>query len=508
MKNKEPKISVIMPVYNGSEWLDESIPSVLNQTFKDFELLVINDESKDNSIDILRKYEQKDNRVRVFDNKNQGPGESLNFGISHANGTYICFIDQDDMYKSTYLEKMYNSITKYNTDFALCYGRYFNPEKKYQEKIFYRHYEEYVYHLNDEKKDELFFHFIPQWTKIIKKDFLLQNHITFPNKHNKVHDVPFHLLCVWHARSFSVVSEELYMHRLHEKQISNNVSQDFATGYIESFKDLENYAKTYLNNDEKFMMFALNLLCAKGTKQQNKYMESKKAKYGFKKSFINKIKDIFYKKKIKKNKEIIRILCFKFKKKIKQKNTFLILPVPDIANCGKHSYFDSNLNVENKKETIIGNFVSIGKNVQLGNGEHPLNFLSTSPFFYFDNLGFKTDQTPSHNEFWYYKGITIGSDVWIGNNVFIKNGITVGTGAVIGANAVVTKDVPPYAVVAGVPAKIIRYRFDEKTIKALLNSKWWLWDDELIKQIPFDNIEQALQFLEENNPLNKSKPVN
>lgn len=493
MKNKEPKISVIMPVYNGSEWLDESIPSVLNQTFKDFELIVVNDESTDNSLEMLQKYAQKDNRILVFDNKNQGPGESLNFGISHANGMYICFIDQDDMYKPTYLEKMYDSITKYDTDFALCYGRYFNPERKYQERIFYRHYEEYVYHLNDEKKDELFFHFIPQWTKIIKKDFLLQNHITFPNKHNKVHDVPFHLLCVWNAKSFSVVSEELYMHRLHEKQISHNVSQDFATGYIESFKDLENYAKTDLNNDEKFMIFALNLLCAKGTKQQNKYMNKKKLEYGIKKNFLSKIKDIFYKKKIKKNKEIIRILCFKFKKKIKTDTLNLL--VPEITNCGKHSYYTRNLLIANIKETSIGNFVSIGINVQLGHGEHPLNFLSTSPYFYFDNWNFKTEKTPTYNEYLKCPPITIGSDVWIGNNVFIKNGITVGTGAVIGANAVVTKDVPPYAVVAGVPAKIIRYRFDEKTINILLESKWWLWDDDLIKQIPYDDINKAIDFL-------------
>lgn len=208
------------------------------------------------------------------------------------------------------------------------------------------------------------------------------------------------------------------------------------------------------------------------------------------KKTIRKIKHIFYKQKIINNEIITRILFFKFKK-----NRRIILLNPDLKYCGKHSYYADNLVVVNKEETKIGSFVSIGKNVQLGHGEHPLNFLSTSPYFYYDELGFKLPNMPTHNEYWRYNGITIENDVWIGDNVFIKNGITVGTGAVIGAGSVVTKNVPEYSIVAGNPAKIIRYRFDEKTINILLESKWWLWDDDLIKQIPYDDISKTIDFL-------------
>lgn len=90
----------------------------------------------------------------------------------------------------------------------------------------------------------------------------------------------------------------------------------------------------------------------------------------------------------------------------------------------------------------------------------------------------------------------VGNDVWIGRGAFIKNGLTLGDGCVIGARSVVTKDVPPYAIVAGNPARIIRYRFDEQTISKLLEIKWWEMDDDIIRNIPYDNIDKAIIFLE------------
>lgn len=103
--------------------------------------------------------------------------------------------------------------------------------------------------------------------------------------------------------------------------------------------------------------------------------------------------------------------------------------------------------------------------------------------------------TKSHNEFWNYAPVRIGNDVWIGDNVIIKNGVKIGDGAVVGLGAVVTKDVPPYAVVAGVPAKIIKYRFSDEIISELLELEWWNLEEDVIRQIPYDNIEKAIEFI-------------
>ena len=92
--------------------------------------------------------------------------------------------------------------------------------------------------------------------------------------------------------------------------------------------------------------------------------------------------------------------------------------------------------------------------------------------------------------------VIIGNDVWIGRNAIIMDGVEIGSGAVVASGAIVTKDVPPYAIVGGVPAKVIRYRFDEQTIERLIESRWWDYPDEFIEnELKFDDIEQCLSVL-------------
>ncbi|MCR6848078.1 MULTISPECIES: CatB-related O-acetyltransferase [Bacillus] len=130
----------------------------------------------------------------------------------------------------------------------------------------------------------------------------------------------------------------------------------------------------------------------------------------------------------------------------------------------------------------IGKFCSLGEEVVfiLG-GEHRADWITTYPFNAFFNEGAHITGHPSS------KGdIVVGNDVWIGYQSCILSGVTIGNGAIIGAKSVVTKDVPPYAIVAGNPAKFVRYRFPQETIEKLENLAWWDWDISVIKgAIPF-----------------------
>lgn len=150
---------------------------------------------------------------------------------------------------------------------------------------------------------------------------------------------------------------------------------------------------------------------------------------------------------------------------------------------GDYTYTASNTKIMN---SAIGKFCSISWNVSIGSYEHPINRISTHGFWYQRKYNFIKRINNSHiKSNIETKSSNIGNDVWIGCNVFIKAGVKVGNGAVIGANSAVTRDVPAYAIVAGNPAKIIRYRFSEDGITRLEAIRWWEWpDDKIRREIP------------------------
>lgn len=148
------------------------------------------------------------------------------------------------------------------------------------------------------------------------------------------------------------------------------------------------------------------------------------------------------------------------------------------SKMGKHSFCGYNCDINH---TEIGSFCSIANGVVIGGGMHPISWVSTSPVFYEGRDSVKKKYA-THKRTVILK-TTIGHDVWIGQNVLIKQGITIGTGAVVGMGSVVTKDVAPYSIVGGVPAKIIKKRFSEPMIYQLLESGWWDFSDEKLTKL-------------------------
>ena len=164
----------------------------------------------------------------------------------------------------------------------------------------------------------------------------------------------------------------------------------------------------------------------------------------------------FYKKLTLKKKRNVKIM----------ENVF----IDDNCVIGDFTFIGKNSDIT---KSSIGRYCSIGTDVIIGPGEHEIDKISTSAHFhkgnFYDELTKKT--------------LTIGNDVWIGTKAIILRGVTIGNGAVIASGAVVTKNVPPFAVVAGVPAKIVKFRFDDETIKLIETSKWWNYDIEYAEEI-------------------------
>lgn len=148
----------------------------------------------------------------------------------------------------------------------------------------------------------------------------------------------------------------------------------------------------------------------------------------------------------------------------------------NIVNCsiGSHTYVQKNSTIINAN---IGKYCSIAPNVNVGPGIHVINGVSTHPAFFLKNIPLvKTYST--NDTFESSKLVEIGNDVWIGQNAIILDGIKIGNGAIIAAGAIVSRNVEPYSIVGGVPAKHIKYRFDDLTISLLEKSEWWNYPEE------------------------------
>jgi acetyltransferase-like isoleucine patch superfamily enzyme len=175
---------------------------------------------------------------------------------------------------------------------------------------------------------------------------------------------------------------------------------------------------------------------------------------------------------------------------------------------GRHSYGVPTLHVfvHDRTRLVVGNFCSIGGNYLLG-GQHAIRHVTTYPLrINFGLEGAGDDGMPARRG-----DIVVGNDVWTGYGTYIVGGVTIGDGAVVATGSVVTKDVPPYAIVGGTPAKIIKYRHTEEQRAALLDIRWWDWSDEqVLAAVPHlanDDIDAFIAYARENHPTSVPRPA-
>lgn len=210
------KFSIITPVYNTEKYLDKCISSVLEQKFSDFEMLLINDGSTDKSLEILKKYSIKDNRIKIFDKKNEGQGAARNFALQHAYGKYILYLDSDDWILDDALQKLYDKFQEDNYDII-----FFNVKRFYEETSktdeylfnsqFLKKFKEKVFSPNE--ANEILFTTNGLPFKAYNREFLINNNIKYSDT-KYVEDSEFYFKAITCAKKMVCLDDFIVTYRI------------------------------------------------------------------------------------------------------------------------------------------------------------------------------------------------------------------------------------------------------------------------------------------------------
>ncbi len=205
---KDPEISIVIPVYNVERFLHKCLDTLEAQTYRNFEIIAVNDGSPDKCPEILREFEKKYENITVLDQENQGMSAARNAGMAVARGKYLCFVDSDDYVAPTYLEELYNAVTQNEADIACCYYYYHFVNSDLLYKYPFRC--EGVYSrgqaltklLHDTQIQSLV------WNKIYRRSLFTENNITFPSM--AFEDMATANRVFAHAQKVVVVNKALY----------------------------------------------------------------------------------------------------------------------------------------------------------------------------------------------------------------------------------------------------------------------------------------------------------
>lgn len=298
--SKRPKVSICVPIYNMEKYLSECLDSLVNQTLKDIEIVCVNDESKDKSLDILNEYSKKYSNIKVISQKNTGLGGARNTGLKNASGEYIGFVDADDFVEKDMYEKLFNAAIKEKAEISMCNLKFYPPDVKTAKTIWFKEYKGIV--------DGEFLNKNTQpWNKIVSKDLIKRTNFEFYEKNG---DGMFVLLMI-QANGIVSINDKLYNYRVGHSSMSTNYKLDnFIISVNSAHKQIEELSKTnlveqYKEYFEYRLIYSLIQGLAIAAKKGNK-----KVFYNYKVELknLNYKKNIYIKKILKKEFSYIKYL--------------------------------------------------------------------------------------------------------------------------------------------------------------------------------------------------------
>lgn len=243
-----PAISLIIPVYNVEDYLQKALESIENQTFKNYEVIIIDDGSTDNSVEIIKKFCEKNENFRFIKQANKGPAEARNQGISICKGEYIAFMDSDDYLEPNFLEILYNQAIKNNADISCCNFNMYYPEKDLKICMPFNSFP--GIYSNCKALGKLILdigtHYFV-WNKIYKRNLFIENNIKFDNMYFE--DISILPRIFYNAKKVSISSDALYNYTMRESSILHSMNATKVNDYIKSLGMLRNFLET--KNDYK-----------------------------------------------------------------------------------------------------------------------------------------------------------------------------------------------------------------------------------------------------------------
>lgn len=330
-ENCNPEISIIVPVYNVENYLEKCIDSILNQTFKNFELILVDDGSTDRSGEICEKYKDNDSRVRVFHNINKGVSFSRNFGINKAIGNYLMFCDSDDFVSETWIEELYKYILLYPNSWINC-------------NIYRMDYDTKEVSIIDNYLDNLAIIDISEYyktirlgisgsvcNKIFNKKIINKFRIYFNDSISYGEDVEFTIDYLKYTDKIIIINKPLYYYVRYKE---DTLSKKYFENKLDLLKHIYIIRKPFIDykymnefSNEYFYLFSSTL---------NDNVKNKKGK--------NLLKSIIYNQNLINSKEFQECLeytsyCkedFKFKKLLRSKNYYIVYMYQQISSLIKY----------------------------------------------------------------------------------------------------------------------------------------------------------------------------